>query len=289
MNSTARCRALAPGPVVREAHGRGPVEVGKGREAASARDNLDQDLLTFAVEFGGEQADPGCVAAVASHRADQSRPDHILGNPENRDRRRRLLHGTNSNIPANQNDIDPCFDELRRNFGKLFDAQSKSTRVDRQVLALDEAQPPKLVKKRNKKRRIAWTGEQAAEMINSSRLLKAGAACGTSNAAPPSRAMKFRRFIRSTSSAWDDQRRGEIFTFSRVQWKHRLGAARARAWRRSDWHLLDHSALSRRNLKPEGFPGILEFCNTLVGRTPFALKTWGAGFPIYSSMRRCPV
>jgi hypothetical protein len=37
------------------------------------------------------------------------------------------------------------------------------------------------------------------------------------------------------------------------------------------------------------FPEILHFCNTLVGRTPFALKTWGAGSPIYSSMRRCPV
>src|SRR5262245_20846817 len=43
-----------------------------------------------------------------------------------------------------------------------------TSRIDHEVLALDEAEPPQLVIQREMMRCIAWTGLQAAEAINPS-------------------------------------------------------------------------------------------------------------------------
>lgn len=112
---------------------------------AGTRHDLDQHLLALAVELGAKNAQPRRVAAGVCHRGHQSRPDHVVGGCEDRNRRRRLLRGANCHIPDSYNDIDLGFDQLRRNFRKLLIAQSKSARIDRQILALDEPKPPKPV------------------------------------------------------------------------------------------------------------------------------------------------
>ena len=69
-----------------------------------------------------------------------------------------------------QNDIDPSVDQLHSNFRELAGAQSVSARIDRQVLAFDEALPPKLLEQSNT-RRLTRIVVQPAETIGSSRLL----------------------------------------------------------------------------------------------------------------------
>src|SRR6516165_4848973 len=41
-----------------------------------------------------------------------------------------------------------------------------TSRIDYEVLAIDEAEPPQLVEQREMMRRVAWTGMQAADAIN---------------------------------------------------------------------------------------------------------------------------
>src|SRR6516165_8441418 len=66
----------------------------------SAGDQVDQEFLPFAVELGGKDADPGCVALGVGHRAHQTGADHVVGKPEDWNRRGRLLGGTNCRISA---------------------------------------------------------------------------------------------------------------------------------------------------------------------------------------------
>ena len=63
---------------------RGRGEIGNGRHAVKSRHCLDQDFLSLAVEFGREHADTCCIALGAGQRLHQSRPDHIVGSPEDR-------------------------------------------------------------------------------------------------------------------------------------------------------------------------------------------------------------
>src|SRR5258707_15710869 len=48
-----------------------------------------------------------------------------------------------------------------------------TSRIDHEVLAVDEAEPPQLVEQREMMRRVAWTGVQAADAINPSEFLRA--------------------------------------------------------------------------------------------------------------------
>jgi hypothetical protein len=54
-----------------------------------------------------------------------------------------------------------------------FSGHAVTRRIDHEVLAVDEAEPPQLVEQREMMRRIAWTGVQAAEAINPSGFLRA--------------------------------------------------------------------------------------------------------------------
>jgi len=137
---------------------------------ASAGEQLDQEFLPLAVELGGKDADPCCVAAGVGHRAHQSGPNHVVGKPEDWNRRGGPLGGTNCRISASQNDIDPSVDQLHSNFRELAGAQSVSAWIDRQVLALGEAPPPQLLEQSNL-RRLTRIVVQAAETIGSPRLL----------------------------------------------------------------------------------------------------------------------
>src|SRR5262249_40459980 len=47
-----------------------------------------------------------------------------------------------------------------------------ASRIDYEVLTVDEAEPPQLVEQREMMRRVAWTGVQAADAINPSGFLR---------------------------------------------------------------------------------------------------------------------
>src|SRR6266404_9092797 len=86
----------------------GAAAFGSAR-AASRRtpgEQLDQDLLALAIEFGAQQADPGGVAAGTCHGLNEAFADHVFGDGENGDRRRRLLHHANGGTRAAEDDID---------------------------------------------------------------------------------------------------------------------------------------------------------------------------------------
>jgi hypothetical protein len=151
---------------------RGSVGIGQCRHAAKSGHRLDQDFLPLAVELGGEQADPGRVTAGAGQRVHQSGSDHIVRKSEDRNCRGRLLCGANAEIPTGRNDIDPRFDQFRRKFRNQFNTLSVLMPIDREVLALDEAGPPKFFEHRDVLRCSTWTGEQAAKAIRPSGLLR---------------------------------------------------------------------------------------------------------------------
>ena len=110
---------------------------------------LDQDLLSFAVKLGREDADTCCIAAGPGQRVHQPLPDHILGNAEDRNGRRRLLCSANSRISGCINDIDLGFDQLRHKFRNQINAQCICAPIDCEILALDEAKPPKFIEHRD--------------------------------------------------------------------------------------------------------------------------------------------
>ena len=148
------------------------LEFDNGRHAAKSRHSLDQDFLPLAVKFGRKDADTCCIAAGPGQRIYQSRPDHILGNPEDRNRCRRLLCRTNCGITADINVIDMGFDQACHKFGNQINAPSIVAPFDREVLALDEAKPPKFIERREPIGRIAWTDGHAAEAISPARFLR---------------------------------------------------------------------------------------------------------------------
>ena len=75
-------------------------------------------------------------------------------------------------IPGDINDVDMSFDQLRHQFWNQISARSITAPLDREVLAVDEAKPPKFIDHRDKKRRIAWTAGYAAKAIGPPRLLR---------------------------------------------------------------------------------------------------------------------
>ena len=128
--------------------------------------------MPLAVKLGPKDADTCCIPAGPGQRVHQSRPDHILCRPDDRNRSRRPLGRANSNIPGSIDDVDLSFDKLRRKFWNQINARSIWVPIDGEILALDETKPAKFIKHRDKRRRIAWTSGHAAEAIGPSRLLR---------------------------------------------------------------------------------------------------------------------
>src|SRR5262249_11512840 len=110
---------------------RGRVDISQRRHAAKSGHGLNQDFLPLAIEFGGEQADPGRVAVWAAQRLYQSGPEHIVGKSDDRNCRRLLLCGANSKTPTGRNDIAPSFDQFGRKLRNQFNALSIRTPIDR--------------------------------------------------------------------------------------------------------------------------------------------------------------
>jgi Protein of unknown function (DUF1254) len=121
---------------------------------------------------GREDADTCCIAAGPGQRLNQSRLDHIVGTPEDRNRCCRPLCSANCSISDGINDIDLGFDKVRRKFRNQVNVQCILPPIDREILALDEAKSPQFIEHRDNSRSIAWTTGQAANAIGPPRLLR---------------------------------------------------------------------------------------------------------------------
>jgi hypothetical protein len=146
--------------------------IGKGRHAASGGHQLYQYFLSLAVEFGRKNADPGGIPIGSGKRTHVALREHIVGYPEQRNGRRRLLCRANRNISAADDYIDPRFHNLYRPFRKLLGTACKAATIDYEVLALDKAKPAKLVKKGDELRHLARQWVQKTEAIGAARLLR---------------------------------------------------------------------------------------------------------------------
>ncbi len=176
---------------------RGCEVVGKCRHTSKSGRRLHYEVLPLAVEFAGQDADAGRIAAGFGKRAHESLPQHIVCEREDRNHARRPLRGPNRGIPAGQDDIDLGFDQLRRMFFESLGAQSVTVSIDREVLAFDEAGAPEFLKQRDMMRRIARTGVHGAEAIGSPRR---GRRIESAAAAPPTSVMNPRRFMAPPSA-----------------------------------------------------------------------------------------
>ena len=85
-------------------------------------------------------------------------------------------------------------DQVRHKFGNQMNALSVVAPIDREVLALDEAKPPKFIESHEPIGRIAWTDGHAAEAISPARFLgRCSVRWLRSNSALGRRCMMWRR------------------------------------------------------------------------------------------------
>src|SRR5262249_29714449 len=155
----------------REGGWRGGVAVQKGSKRANPGHRLDEDFLPFAVKFGGQKGDACGIPTRLAEGVHKSLANHIVGQSQNWNACRRLLCGANCCISSRQDHVHASFHQLGRMYRKALSGHAKTSRIDHEVLAVDEAEPLQLVEQREEMRRIARTGEQAAEAINPSGFL----------------------------------------------------------------------------------------------------------------------
>src|SRR5262249_23183815 len=85
----------------------------------------------------------------------------------------RTLSGANRCIAGRQDDIHASFHQIGRMALHSLRQQRETGRIDYEILAFDEAEPPQFIKQREIMRCIARARKQAAEAINASGLLAA--------------------------------------------------------------------------------------------------------------------
>jgi hypothetical protein len=158
----------------RELLGRADLGVGQRRQPAHARHRINQNVLPLAVEFRGQDADAGDVAAGSRKRWHQPLPDHVVTERYNRNRFGQFLEracpDTRPDIP---NDIGCQFDNLRRQRWPRFVAQAEAARRNCKVLTLDESQQAQLIEERGYHRRVAQLTDHDTEAIDTARPLRA--------------------------------------------------------------------------------------------------------------------
>src|SRR5215472_15494476 len=139
-------------------------------DAAPAH-RLDEDFLPLAVKFGGKKGDARGISTRLAERPHKTLANHIVGQSQNWNACRRLLCGANRCISSRQDHVHASLHQIGRMYREPFSGHAVTRRIDHEVLAVDEAEPPQLVEQREMMRRIAWTGVQAAEAINPSGFL----------------------------------------------------------------------------------------------------------------------
>src|SRR5262249_50202866 len=67
---------------------------------------------------------------------------------------------------SRQDHVYASFHQIGRMYRESLSGHAVTSRIDHEILAVDEAEPPHLLEQREMMRRIAWTRVQAAEAID---------------------------------------------------------------------------------------------------------------------------
>ena len=116
-----------------------PVGICKDGHSAKRWHCFDQELLSFAVEFGRENTQARCVAVWARQRVHQTGAEHVVCNRKDWNSFCRLLCGADCQIPDSCNDIDGGFDQLCDPLGQQIRVHRKCVVNDREVLTFNKA------------------------------------------------------------------------------------------------------------------------------------------------------
>src|SRR5262249_31689366 len=98
---------------------------------------------------------------------------HIVGQSQNWNAGRGPLCGANCCISARRDNVDPGVHQFDRMLLELLCGQAVTIPIDREVLALGKSEPPQLIEQRDLMRRVAWSGVEATQAINSAGFLPA--------------------------------------------------------------------------------------------------------------------
>ena len=139
---------------------------------ARGRNQLLQQFQPLGVEFGRQDADPGCIAAGMGERANQPEQDEIVARRQDRDRPGRFLRGTDAGRGTGHDRVEPGRDEHRRNPRSLLFTH-RELAIDLQALSFDKPRTAQLVEHRERGRGLARLREHNAETVDPSALLRA--------------------------------------------------------------------------------------------------------------------
>src|ERR1700730_15199296 len=114
---------------------------------ARAGQEVHENLLSFAVEIGRQNAEPRGVRAGTGKRARQACADHVIGERHDGNGRRGSLRRANRGVAAAQDRVGAGADDLGGDGGKSIVARIEAAAIDRKILSLDESLPGKLLKK----------------------------------------------------------------------------------------------------------------------------------------------
>jgi len=124
---------------------RGLPGISHRRDPARAGRHLDQDVLPFAVEFGGEQTDAGDIAPRVRKRRHQSLADHVLGHTDDRHAAGDGLNRSQGRCRAGDDRIGRRTDQGRRPFAQIVVDGLEATRNDSEISSLDKPIEPQFV------------------------------------------------------------------------------------------------------------------------------------------------
>ena len=142
----ARARGFEQG---RKLSGRVVLSIGKGAHAASPGQEINENLLPFAVKISRQNADPRRVCAWPGKRANQPGTDHIIRNRHDGNACSCGLRGPNCGVPAAQNRIRTGAYEIGDDGWKLIVSRIKASPIDGKTLPLDISLLPQLVEERS--------------------------------------------------------------------------------------------------------------------------------------------
>src|SRR5262249_4864379 len=156
-----------------KARRRADIGIRKHRDAADSRHRLNENFLPLAVELRGKNCDAGGVATGLGERTHEALVEHVIGESQDWDACSRTVPGANRCIAGRQDAIHASFHQIGRMALHSLRQQRETGRIDYEILAFDEAEPPQFIKQREIMRCIARARKQAAEAINASGLLSA--------------------------------------------------------------------------------------------------------------------
>ena len=152
---------------------RGHTRINQRRDAASARDEFDQNILPLAIELRRKNADPGRVTSRPCQGLNETGRHHVVGQAENWNCLRRGLHDAHRPGPVADDRIDAGFDQLGCNVIGLVGAAEKTTKFDQEIPGLGKAEPGELVEKRREMGRLSRVGAEHANAAHAARVLRA--------------------------------------------------------------------------------------------------------------------